>query len=137
MNGSVEICKKLSFLAFQRLDLGRTDNSRMFIFLTAFEDGTSPNISFCDPIYIHLHSLFQKQQQTRNSAVSKVAVVTLAVSFGVLFYLNSHFKDREGVKEQWNSSISDSARKNDAMPLVLLVAVPSQKIYKDDKIIKY
>lgn len=98
--------------------------------------------SFCDPIYIHLHSLFQKmvkqgtwaataqvdlkwvrkrvkpnqfsvsfrsiwnmdwfgchvpmhlylsQQQTRNSAGSKAAVVTLAVSFGVLFYLNSQF----------------------------------------------
>lgn len=59
--GSVELSKKWYFLAFQRLELGRADNSRMFIFLIAFEDGTSANISFSDPIYIHLHSLFQKK----------------------------------------------------------------------------
>lgn len=52
-------------LAFQELELATADNPRTFVFLIAFEDGTA-DISFSDPIFIHLHSLFQEKDETRN-----------------------------------------------------------------------
>lgn len=46
----------------------------MFVFQLSLEDGTSPNISFSYPFYIHLHSLFPKKVKQGTRAATAVDV---------------------------------------------------------------
>lgn len=55
---SEEICRKWCFLAFQKLEFDRADNSRMFVFLLSFEDGIS--LSLIPFIFTYIPSFEKK-----------------------------------------------------------------------------
>lgn len=57
-------------VGFSQTGVGEDGQSKnLFLVLIAFESGTvvlSPDISFSDPIYIPLHSIFQEKDETKN-----------------------------------------------------------------------